>query len=95
MSIGDRSPTTEDDQFAAVSLRLCIQRCAGKTICPSEAARALTGKEDDWRAKTEHVRRVGADLMQQGRIEITQRGNPVDPDTAKGPIRFGLSQKQR
>ena len=33
--------------------------------------------------------------MQQGRIEITQRGNPVDPDTAKGPIRFGLSQKQR
>lgn len=41
----------------------------------------------------EHVRRIGADLMQQGRIEITQRGNPFDPGTTKGPIRFGLSRK--
>lgn len=94
MNIEDRSPTVRDDQIAAVILQLCMQRGTGKTICPSEAARALTGKEGAWREQMEHVRRVASVLVQDGRIEVTQRGNPVDPNTAQGPIRLGLPQQQ-
>ncbi|MGI9523753.1 MAG: DUF3253 domain-containing protein [Hyphomicrobiaceae bacterium] len=76
-------------------LELCATRGAGRTICPSEVARALAGQDADWRAVMDDVRRVGAGLMRQGRIVISQPGTPVDPGTVKGPIRFGLVQSPR
>lgn len=66
-------------------LLLLAERGAGKTICPSEAARAVGG--DDWRALMEPARVAARRLTATGLIEITQRGAVVNPSTATGPIR--------
>jgi len=84
-----------DGRVAAVILDLCTKRGPDKTICPSEAARVLTENGGDWRAHMDNVRRIGAELMHAGRIEITQRGKPIDPSAAKGPIRFRLAPAHR
>ncbi len=62
---------------------LAHRRGAGRSFCPSEAARALA---DDWRPLMAEVRRVAAGLP----LKATQKGIPVDPVTARGPIRLGL-----
>lgn len=72
-------------------LELTAARGAGKTICPSEAARRV--RPADWRPLMDACRRVAARLADEGRIVATQRGEPVDPATAKGPIRLGLPTK--
>lgn len=74
--------------IAAVILDLVRARGPGKTICPSEAARRLDPTA--WRALMPSVREVAARLHDQGRIAVTQRGQPIDPLVAKGPIRLGL-----
>jgi hypothetical protein len=67
-------------------LDLLAERDAGKTICPSEAARAVGG--DDWRDLMPTAREAAARLAGRGEIEVTQRGEPVDALTARGPIRL-------
>jgi hypothetical protein len=67
-------------------LDLLAQRDAGKTICPSEAARALG--DDAFRPLMPVVRDAARTLAAAGRIEVTQGGEPVDLDTARGPIRL-------
>lgn len=74
-----------DDEIADVLMRLARERGAGKTFCPSEAARALSG---DWRSLMPRVREVAARLP----LVSTQKGQAVDPVVAKGPIRLGLAQ---
>jgi hypothetical protein len=73
---------------AAVLMDLAHRRGTGKTFCPSEAARALGG---DWRPRMGEVRDVAARLLAEGRIVATQKGQPVDPVSARGPIRLGLA----
>ena len=63
-------------------------RDAGKTICPSDAARAIDG--EGFRALMEPVRRVARDMVARGELEVTQSGRVVDPDTARGAIRLRL-----
>ena len=84
---GDGLP---QEQIETVILELCHKRGVGKTICPSEAAREIAGRDGDWRGLMEDVRAIGAEMSNNGQIEITQKGQPVDLDTVKGPIRFGL-----
>ncbi len=67
-------------------LALLAGRAAGRTICPSEAARAVGG--DDWRPLMEPARAAARRLVAAGEVEITQAGTVVDPSTAKGPIRI-------
>ena len=62
------------------------QRGTEKTICPSEVARTLGG--DQWRNLMEPVRAVGRDLAAEGKIVVMQKGQVVDPDQVKGPIRY-------
>jgi hypothetical protein len=64
------------------------RRGAGRTLCPSEVARALA--PDDWRALMPALRAAAAALAASGQIVVTQRGRPVDAATARGPIRLGL-----
>jgi Protein of unknown function (DUF3253) len=73
-----------DADIERTVLELLHQRDEGKTICPSEAARALA---EDWRPLMDDVRRV-ADAMDD--VEITQQGRAVDLDAARGPIRLRL-----
>ncbi len=78
-------PPSEQQITAAVRARLA--RCApGATACPSEVARALD--PEDWRALMDPVRAVAARLSALGELEVTRGGAPVDPATARGPIRL-------
>lgn len=77
-----------DARLADHILRLVNERGPGKTICPSEAARAERG--DDWRSLMKPVRRAAQKLAREGSIAIYRKGKPVDPDTVKGVIRLGL-----
>jgi hypothetical protein len=82
----------QDDQLEHEILRLLSARSAGKTICPSEAARGAAGSDD--RTKWEPLMGPAHDaahrLVAAGKIVITQHGVAVDSRTAKGPIRLRL-----
>ena len=71
---------------------MLAQRDEGKTICPSEAARVLGG-DDGFRELMPLVRDAARDLVAEGRIDVTQRGEVVDLDAARGPIRLRLPPK--
>lgn len=72
-----------DEAIAAALMEIARRRGPGKSFCPSEAARALAA---DWRPLMPDVRRVAAGLP----LGATQRGRPVDPLDATGPIRLSL-----
>ncbi|MGW7267464.1 DUF3253 domain-containing protein [Streptomyces sp. NPDC054842] len=70
-------------------LDLLEQRRPTATICPSDAARSVyEGDGDGWRELMEPARRAARRLVDAGEVEITQAGRPVDPATARGPIRI-------
>ena len=79
--------TAADLDLEKIILELLTRRAKESTICPSEAARAFFG-EDDWRENMERTRRAARRLVEQGKIEILQKGSTVDPSFAKGPIRL-------
>ncbi len=87
-----RRSSAVDQQLEEEILRLLHARGAGKTICPSEAARALAGDEDRaaWEPLMEPARAAARRLVAKGSIDITQAGHVVDASTAKGPIRLRL-----
>ncbi len=70
-------------------LRQTAARGTGRSICPSEVARALAGGEDGpWRPLMGPVRRAALGLARAGRIEILRKGKPVPPEAARGVIRL-------
>ncbi len=76
----------------AAILALLAERGRDKTICPSEAAKLVGGKDSrsDWEGLMEPARAAARRLVAAGSIVITQHGQVVDPATAKGPIRLKL-----
>ena len=80
-----------DTELEAKILELLGQRAATATICPSDAARAV--RPDDWRDLMEPARRAARRLVASGEVTITQGGKPVDPSTARGPIRIRKNPK--
>ena len=81
------SPTADDRAaLRRAILELLERRGPEKTICPSDAARAVGG--DDFRPLMESARAAAADLVADGEIEVTQRGRVVDLAQARGPIRL-------
>jgi hypothetical protein len=82
-----RGVTAADRALEAAILELLGNRAAGATICPSEAARRV--RPDDWRDWMEPTRRAARRLVARGELRMLQKGRPVDPDTAKGPVRLG------
>ena len=80
------SPADEQQARAAI-LDLLAQRDEGKTICPSEAARKLGG-DDGFRELMPLVREAARTLVADGEIDVTQKGEVVDLDAARGPIRL-------
>jgi hypothetical protein len=79
-------PIPEQAQLRAVILELLDLRGPGKTICPSDVARALAGK--NFAPLMDAVRAAAAELVTDGEIEVTQRGEAVDIAQARGPIRL-------
>jgi hypothetical protein len=82
------APDADPERIRATILKLLQRRETGKTICPSDAARALAGER--FRPLMTPVRDVAAELADEGRIEVTQSGRPVDPRGTRGPIRLRL-----
>ncbi len=78
----------DDARLEHAIFELLADRRPGATICPSEVARAEA--PDDWRPLMPRVRAVAADLAANGRLVVTQRGEPIDPHAARGPIRLRL-----
>jgi hypothetical protein len=77
------------DAEIAAAIRALAEARAPKTLCPSEAARALTA---DWRSLMPRIRAVAATLHD---IEATRNGLRVDPVAAGGPIRLRLVSTAR
>lgn len=87
-----RRTGTVDQQLEATILQLLATRGVGKTICPSEAARAVAASEERaaWEPLMEPARAAARRLVAKDRIVITQGGHVVDASTAKGAIRLRL-----
>jgi hypothetical protein len=81
---------SEDAEIREAILRLTAERGPDKSICPSEAARALAG-EARWQVLLPQVRRVAAALALEERIVITKKGKPVEPQNFKGVIRLKIA----
>lgn len=73
-----------DEAIAALMLDLALRRGRGKSFCPAEVVRALA---EDWRPLMPRVRAVAAGHPD---VEAVQKGVPVDPLAARGPIRLRL-----
>jgi hypothetical protein len=85
-------PQPDDTAIAAAILRQTAERGAGKSICPTEVARALApGPEEAWRPLLGRVRATAIRLATEGRIDILRKGKPVPPAGVKGVIRLRVS----
>ncbi len=67
---------------------LLARRDAGKSICPTDAARAAD--PEGWRRLLPQVRATAVGLARQGRLVITRHNRPVDPNAFKGVYRLRL-----
>ncbi|WP_406815334.1 DUF3253 domain-containing protein [Mycobacterium sp. M23085] len=70
---------------------LAEHRGSSSSICPSDAARAVGG--DRWRGLMDDARAAARRLAQSGVVQLTQRGNVLDPDGDwSGPIRIRTAE---
>ena len=83
-----RNKKSED--FRPAILELLKLRGSGKTICPSEV---LAGDDKQNPELMEKVRMSARKLVSEGLIDITQKGQVVDPSEFKGAIRLRLRPK--
>lgn len=75
-----------DTALETAILELLAARARDASICPSEAAQQVGG--ENWRTLMEPARMAARRLVAQGRVQITQGEQVVDPSRAKGPIRI-------
>jgi hypothetical protein len=84
-------PTASPEEIEAAMLSLAEARGPGKTLGPTDIARALGGDHPDgWGPLMQPIRRAAIRLMKQGRIVIVRKGRPVDPDDFRGVYRIAL-----
>jgi Protein of unknown function (DUF3253) len=77
------------DRLRAAILALAADRGPSSSICPSDAARAVGG--DGWRDLMEDARDVARTMARAGRVEVTQRGEVLDPDAPwRGAVRIRI-----
>jgi hypothetical protein len=83
-ALGDGATST---RLRAAILALARHRGPHSSICPSDAARAVGGSE--WRDLIAESRSIALELARGGLVDITQRGDVVEPDASlHGPIRI-------
>lgn len=76
-----------NQELRAAILALARERGPAKTICPSDAARAVGGPQ--WRDLMDDARTEARELARCGDVEISQRGEVLDPDAPwRGPVRI-------
>ena len=74
-------------------LTVARQRGIEKSTCPSEIARMLF--PDDWRNHMDEIVDVAIDMHKQGKVQITQKGLPIDITHIKGPIRIKITTQDK
>jgi len=84
-----RGIQTVDQELETAIMELLASRPRNATICPNDAARLAVGEE--WERVIEPARAAARRLSVEGRVVITLEGRRVDPSTAKGPFRIGLT----
>jgi hypothetical protein len=83
-----QKPTSADADLETAILTRLAEIPRTSSICPSEIARAHF--PNNWQDHMETVRRAARRLVANNLIQITQKNHPVDPSTAKAPIRLRL-----
>jgi hypothetical protein len=99
VALGERGapwwePASAEDRSArvAAAIRALLRhRRPDATVCPSEVARVVAG--DQWRASLDQVRGIARFLAVQNELVVRQRGEVVDAEEAKGPIRYGRGSR--
>ena len=73
-------------------LRLLAAAGPGKTVSPTDAARALKPGAE-WHLLMPAVSRAAIKLALTGRLTITRKGKPADPNDFKGVYRLRLPER--
>ena len=94
MTLHRESPPSLD----AVIVGLCADARLGRTICPTDAAKAYAWArgEDDlaWRSYLQEVRRAAVGLALAGKLAIYRKGKVVDPNEFRGVYRLGAPSEE-
>lgn len=81
-------------RLTAALRALAVHRGPDSSTCPSDAARAVGG--DGWRELMDDARDIARELAVAGEVEITQRGEVLDPRSDwRGPIRVRVRGGRR
>ncbi len=78
--------SSDDTEARDAILKLLSERSADKTICPSEAARAIGG--EDWRDLMPTIHAAARALAEEGIVELRQGGQRVGTEGIVGPYRI-------
>lgn len=81
----ERTGSDFDERIAA-TIRTLTRKRGDSSICPSDVARTLGG--ESWRSHMDDVRRIAYALAARAEIVVTQKGEPVRIDRARGPVRI-------
>ena len=82
----------DETRLRQTILDLAKARGPGKTICPSEAARAIAGPDEkQWRLLMKPLRAQAVAVAKTGEITILRKGRPVDPDDFRGVYRIAMA----
>ncbi|WP_244447143.1 DUF3253 domain-containing protein [Hoeflea sp. BAL378] len=96
-SAGPRGPSRAHAPSVLRAAILDLLRLAGpgKSISPSDAARALAGSdEQQWSRLMKPLRTVAVEMAKEGEIEIRRKGKTVDPSGFRGVYRLALPGPQ-
>jgi len=78
----------QDIEIKNKILLMAKERGREKSTCPSEVARSLF--PDNWREHMDEIVDMAITLHKQGKVMITQKGQPVNVEKIKGPIRIKI-----
>lgn len=84
--MGDAASDPATPDPAVAILTLLDRRAAGRTICPSEAARMVDPA--GWRVAMPAVHAAARRLAAEGAVVLTQGGVATDPDAVVGAYRI-------
>ena len=86
--------TPENTRIRDQIIELIANCDAGKSVCPSEVARAINGNDEKaWRLLMKPIRQQAVILADQGEISIIRKGKLADPHDFKGVYRLGAPAK--
>jgi len=86
-------PSESNPAVEAVIASVCARAPRGRTICPTDAAKAFAEarREDEfgWRSHSGEVRRAAVKLALEGKLSTYRKGKVVDPADFRGVYRLG------